>query len=90
MTTDKQKRAIAFCNEQCDEKFTGDINNFAEVSKYLSTHLVQAKERWNKSRYNVSTERLMDYSREAFSVFNHDYDYDGVDWDYIESGLRPF
>lgn len=90
MTTDKQKRAIAFCNEQCDEKFTGDIENFAEVSKYLSTHLAQAKERGNKPRYNVSTERLMDYSRYAFDVFNHDYDYDGVDWDYIESSLRPF
>ena len=90
MTTDKQKRAIAFCNEQCDEKFTGDINNFDEVSKYLSTHLAQAKERGNKPRYNVSTERLMDYSRYVFDVFNHDYYYDGVDWDYIESSLRPF
>ena len=90
MTTDKQKRAIAFCNEQCDEKFTGDIDNFSEVSKYLSTHLAQAKERGNKPRYNVSTERLMDYSREAFNVFDHEYDNDGTDWDYIESGLRPF
>lgn len=88
MTTDKQKRAIAFCNEQCDEKFTGDIDNFAEVSKYLSTHLARAKERGN--RHSVTTQRLMDYSREAFGVFDHEYDNDGTDWDYIESGLRPF
>ena len=90
MTTDKQKRAIAFCNEQCDEKFTGDIDNFAEVSKYLSNHLAQAKERGNRPRYSVTTQRLLDYSREAFGVFDHEYDNDGTDWDYIESGLRPF
>ena len=90
MTTGKQKRAIAFCNEQCDEKFTGDIDNFTEVSKYLSTHLAQAKERENRPRHHVTTQRMLDYSREAFSVFNHEYDNDGTDWDYIESGLRPF
>ena len=90
MTTDKQKRAIAFCNEQCDEKFTGDINNFTEVSKYLSTHLAQAKERGNRPRHHVTAQRMLDYSREAFSMFNHEYDNDGTDWDYIESGLRPF
>ncbi len=88
MTTDKQKRAVAFCNEQCDEKFTGDIDNFAEVSKYLSTHLARAKERVN--RHSVTTQRLVDYSCEAFGVFDHEYDNDGTDWDYIESGLRPF
>lgn len=36
MTTDRQKKAIMFCNETLPDKFNGDIDNFKEVSLYLS------------------------------------------------------
>lgn len=61
MTTDRQKKAIEFCNNILSDKFEGDIDNFAEVSDYLSKHLANAKclSRSNGGSY----ERLHDYSR---------------------------
>jgi len=45
MTTDKQKRAVRYCeNWLKDVKFKGDINNFNEVSNFLSKHLDAAKD----------------------------------------------
>lgn len=32
MTTQKQKNAISFCNEILSEKFTGDIDNFKDLT----------------------------------------------------------
>lgn len=44
MTTEKQKKAVAFCESMCDEaKFEGDINDFDQVSSFLSEWLDHAK-----------------------------------------------
>lgn len=45
MTTDRQKKAIEFCNNILSEKFTGDVDNFKEVSNYLALHLDEAKKK---------------------------------------------
>ena len=44
MTTDRQKKAVHFCEKWCNVNFTGDINNYQEVSKFLSEYLEDAKE----------------------------------------------
>lgn len=44
MTTQRQKRAVAFCESMCDVEFQGDINDFLTVSAFLSEHLDYAKE----------------------------------------------
>jgi hypothetical protein len=43
MTTDRQKAAVNFCEEWLHIKFEGDINNFQEVSNFLSIYLDEAK-----------------------------------------------
>lgn len=43
MTTPRQKAAVSFCEELLDIPFTGDINNFRQVSDYLSEYLNDAK-----------------------------------------------
>lgn len=43
-STKKQIAAIHFCEEVFNQKFEGDINNFYEVSKYLSENLDIAKD----------------------------------------------
>lgn len=43
MITDKMKRAVEFC-EQWYTKFNGNINNYQEVSAFLSKYLKIAKE----------------------------------------------
>lgn len=43
MTTNRQKVAVRFCETWLNISFTGDINNFKEVSKFLSNHLDYAK-----------------------------------------------
>ena len=44
MTTDRMKKAVAFCGIFAMEKYSGDINDFASVSSYLSKNLAYAKE----------------------------------------------
>ena len=44
MTTERQKAAVRFCQEVFDVSFNGDINNFSEVSSFLSEYLDEAKE----------------------------------------------
>ena len=61
MTTDKQKRAILFCNKVLSEKFEGDINNFREVSDYLSQHLEEAKKKTEHKKIILTTTRFSDY-----------------------------
>lgn len=61
MTTDKQKRAIKFCNETLPDKFNGDIDNFKEVSLYLSQHLAEAKKKSEPKKIVLATTRLCDY-----------------------------
>ena len=43
MTTNSQKAAVRFCEFWLEIPFAGDINNFKEVSKFLSEHLDNAK-----------------------------------------------
>lgn len=43
MTTDRMKSAVKFCEDWDSPKFTGNINNFQEVSDYLDEHLNAAK-----------------------------------------------
>ena len=43
MTTPKQKAAVEFCEDWLEVKFEGDINNFNEVSNFLSQYLQLAK-----------------------------------------------
>lgn len=43
MTTNKQKEAVRFCERWVDTEFKGDINNYNEVSSFLSEHLERAK-----------------------------------------------
>lgn len=43
MTTNKQKAAVHFCEQWLNVEFTGNINNFKEVSNFLSNYLEEAK-----------------------------------------------
>ena len=43
MTTGKQKAAVHFCEQWLDVTFEGDINNFDQVSFFLSNYLEEAK-----------------------------------------------
>lgn len=43
MTTRRQKAAVNFCESVLNITFKGDINNFDEVSEFLSEYLEQAK-----------------------------------------------
>ena len=43
MTSDKQKAAVHFCEKWLDVTFNGDINNFNQVSAFLSKYLEEAK-----------------------------------------------
>ena len=61
MTTDRQKRAIMFCNKILPDKFHGDIDNFKEVSLYLSQHLAEAKEKPVSKMILLATTRHCDY-----------------------------
>lgn len=61
MTTDRQKKAIMFCNETLPDKFNGDINNFKEVSLYLSQHLAEAKKKSESKKVVLATTRHCDY-----------------------------
>lgn len=43
MTTDRQKSAVHFCEQWLNVTFSGDINNFQQVSNFLSKYLKEAK-----------------------------------------------
>lgn len=43
MTTDRMKSAVKFCEDWDSPKFTGDVNNFQEVSNYLDKYLNASK-----------------------------------------------
>lgn len=63
----------------CREKFDGDLDNFKEVSDYLSKHLNEAKEIASRPKKVIlSTTRDLDY----LSYFDDDID------PYIEDALR--
>ena len=43
MTTDKQKAAVHFCEQWLNITYNSDINNFQQVSNFLSEYLGEAK-----------------------------------------------
>lgn len=43
MTTNKQKAAVHFCEQWLNITFEGNINNFQQVSYFLSIYLDEAK-----------------------------------------------
>ncbi len=43
MTTSRQKAAVHFCEQWLHITFEGNINNFQEVSNFLSEYLDDAK-----------------------------------------------
>ena len=43
MTTNRQKAAVHFCEQWLNITFEGDINNFRQVSNFLSIYLEEAK-----------------------------------------------
>ena len=43
MTTNRQKAAVHFCEQWLNVTFEGDINNFRQVSNFLSIYLEKAK-----------------------------------------------
>lgn len=51
MTTDRQKRAVRFCEKWLHIVFNGDIDNFNEVSVFLSKHLDNAFMREEEASY---------------------------------------
>ena len=50
MTTNKQKAAVHFCEQWLDVTFDGDINNFKQVSYFLSIYLDDAKQLYDEIR----------------------------------------
>ena len=48
MTTNRQKAAVHFCEQWLDVTFNGNINNFQQVSNFLSTYLEEAKLLYNE------------------------------------------
>lgn len=44
MTTDRQKRAVQYCEDWLHIKFNGDLNNYKEVFNFLSENLESAKD----------------------------------------------
>lgn len=47
MTTNRQKAAVRFCEQYLDVTFKGDINDFHQISKFLSIYLNTAKRVYN-------------------------------------------
>lgn len=48
MTTNKQKAAVHFCEQWLNVTFEGDINNFKQVSYFLSIYLDDAKQLYDE------------------------------------------
>ena len=50
MTTNKQKAAVHFCEQWLNVTFEGNINDFQQVSYFLSIYLDEAKSLYNEVR----------------------------------------
>lgn len=50
MTTNKQKAAVQFCEQWLNITFEGNINDFQQVSYFLSIYLDEAKSLYNEVR----------------------------------------
>ncbi len=53
MTTERQKKAVRFCEEWLNISFQGDINNREQVSNFLSDYLDAAKAKLENVSYNT-------------------------------------
>ena len=42
-STERQRAAVHFCEQWLNVTFNGDINNFQQVSKFLSKYVEEAK-----------------------------------------------
>lgn len=62
MTTGKQKAAVHFCEQWLNITFKGNINDFQQVSYFLSIYLDEAKSLYNevKCEYEAYLWDLMD------------------------------
>ena len=62
MTTDRQKAAVHFCEQWLNITFEGNINDFQQVSYFLSIYLDEAKSLYNevKCEYESYLWDLMD------------------------------
>ena len=50
MTTNKQKDAVHFCEQWLNVTFEGNINDFQQVSYFLSIYLDEAKSLYDEVR----------------------------------------
>lgn len=50
MTTNRQKAAVHFCEQWLNVTFEGNINDFQQVSYFLSIYLDEAKSLYNEVR----------------------------------------
>ena len=62
MTTGRQKATVHFCEQWLNITFNGDINNFQQVSNFLSEYLEDAKNLYEevKCEYEAYLWDLMD------------------------------
>lgn len=62
MTTNRQKAAVHFCEQWLNITFEGNINDFQQVSYFLSIYLDEAKSLYNEVRceYEAYLWDLMD------------------------------
>ena len=69
MTTGKQKAAVHFCEQWLNVTFNGDIDNFQQVSNFLSEYLEEAKSTYDEiaCEYDAYLWDLMDQG-----MFTHD------------------
>nr|DAG91917.1 MAG TPA: hypothetical protein [Crassvirales sp.] len=50
MTTNKQRAAVHFCEQWLNVTFEGNINDFQQVSHFLSIYLDEAKSLYDEVR----------------------------------------
>lgn len=55
MTTNKQRAAVYFCEQWLNVTFEGNINDFQQVSYFLSIYLDEAKSLYDEVRYEYES-----------------------------------
>ena len=55
MTTNKQRAAVHFCEQWLNITFEGNINDFQQVSYFLSIYLDEAKSLYNEVKYEYES-----------------------------------
>ena len=54
-STERQRAAVYFCEQWLNVTFNGDINNFQQVSKFLSKYLEEAKLIYSEIAYEYES-----------------------------------